>query len=149
MTRHAAPFAIERPLPTRLGAVLDYWRGLLRGEATIPFSDDVDITKVEALCADVFLLGVFAKPERFRLDLAHTPHAPGVEGQLLGRFIDEVELPTPLEFLRAQADAAVESVGPTLYEHSPGGGEHPYARLLLPAWGEGKVSLLIGALEVF
>ena len=147
MTRHAPPFAIERPLPARLGAVLDYWRGLLRGEATVPFADDVDVTKVEALCADVFLLGVFEKPERFRLELARTPHASTVESQLLGRFIDEVELPTPLEFLRAQADAAVESVGPTLYEHSPAGGGRPYARLLAPTWGEGQVKLLIGAVE--
>jgi len=148
-TRAATPFAIERPLPTRLGAVLDYWRSLLRGEAQIPFSDDVDWTRLEALCPDVFLLGVFDKPERFRLDMAATPHAPSAAGEIAGRFIDEVELPSPLEFLRAQADAAVESMAPTIYQHRPRGGGPAYARVLLPAWGAGKVNLLIGAVEFF
>ncbi len=126
-TRHA-PFAIERPLPGRLAEVLDYWRSLLRGEATIPFTDDVDWTRVRALCPDVFLLGVFEKPERFR-------------------FIDEVDLPSPLEFLRAQADAATEGMAPTVYQHTPKASARGYARLLLPCWGEGKVSALIGAVE--
>jgi hypothetical protein len=138
------PFAINAPLGPRLAAVMDYWRGLLRGEATIPFADDIDMTRVRALTDDLFVLGVFEKPERFRLDLAHLPGAPKIEASLQGRFIDEIDLPTPFEFLRAQADAAVESLAPTLHRQ---GGERAYARLLAPAWGEGQVRLLLGAVE--
>jgi hypothetical protein len=93
------------------------------------------------------VLGVFEKPERFRLDLAKTPHAPQVEGELQGRFLDEMELTNPLDYLRAQADATVESGGPTYYRHSPSGSERRYARLLLPMWGEGQIRLLLGAIE--
>lgn len=139
----STPFAIETPLGPRLAAVLDYWRGLLRGEATMPFADDLDMTRVSALVDDVFVLGVFERPERFRLDLAHLRGAAAGEG-LQGRFIDELELPTPFEFLRAQADAAVESQAPTVHRQ---GGERAYARLLVPLWGEGQVRLLLGAVE--
>src|SRR5690242_12371105 len=147
MLRQKQPFAVDAPLGPRLEALMEYWRKLLRGEATMPFADDVDMAKVKALCSDVFVLGVFERPERFRLDLAHTPFAPEVEASLVGRFIDEIDLPTPLEFLRAQADATVEGLAPTLHRHAPAGSERPYARLLLPAWGEGQVKLLLGGVE--
>ena len=143
MRRHA-PFAIDEALGPRLDALLTYWRGLRRGETSIPFADDIDMAMVRDLCGDVFVLGVFEKPERFRLDLAQTPRAPEIQDTLLGRFIDEVALPKSLEYLRAQADAAVEGVAPAYYRHD---GEPAYARLLLPAWGEGQVRLLLGAIE--
>ena len=143
MRRHA-PFAIDEALAPRLDAVLNYWRGLLRGEASIPFADDIDMAAVWRLCGDVFVLSVFEKPERFRLGLAQTPNAPEIHDTLLGRFIDEVALPRSLEYLRAQADAAVVGLAPAYYCHE----EPPaYARLLLPAWGEGHVRLLLGAIE--
>jgi hypothetical protein len=147
MTHPATPFAITRPLTSRLQSVLDEWRSLLRGGAEIPFADDVVAPKLEAVCPDIFVLGVFEKPRRFRLDLARTPDAPNVDHALLGRFIDEVDLPAPMEFLRAQTEATVESMQPTFYEHAPHGAAPGYGRLLLPAWGEGKVSLVIGAVE--
>jgi hypothetical protein len=137
------PFAIDAALGPRLAAVLEYWRGLRRGEAEAPFADDIDMAQVRALADNVFVLGVFAKPERFRLDLARTPGAPAVEA-ITGRFIDEVILPAPLEFLRAQAAATVEAGAPTLHRQ---GGERAYARLLVPAWGEGQFKLLLGAVE--
>ncbi len=146
MTRATTPFAIEMPLPERLGAVLDDWRARRRGAADIPFADDVDWERLQELCPDAFMLGVFEKPQRFRVELAATPHAPAIAAELAGRFLDEVDLETPLEFLRAQADAAVESGAPTVYRHSAGGGGRPYARLLLPLWGEGHVSALVGVI---
>jgi hypothetical protein len=147
MTHHHSPFSIDLPLSPSLDRLLGYWRGLLRGEATVPFADDLNLAKVEALADEVFLLGVFEKPQRFRLDLAHTRQAHQVEATLTGRFIDEVELPNPLEFLKAQASATVESLAPSFYEHRPKHAERGYGRLLLPAWGEGHVSLLLGAVE--
>ncbi|HTX51118.1 MAG TPA: PAS domain-containing protein [Caulobacteraceae bacterium] len=143
MRRHA-PFAIDEALGPRLDALFTYWSGLKRGEASIPFADDIDMAMVEDLCGDVFVLGVFEKPERFRLDLARTPRAPEIQNTVLGRFIDEVDLPGPLQYLRAQADAAVEGAAPAYYRRD---GEPAYARLLLPAWGEGQVRLLLGAIE--
>jgi hypothetical protein len=143
MRRHA-PFAVDEVLAPHLDALLTYWRGLLRGEASIPFADDIDMKTVRELCGDVFVLGVFEKPERFRLELAQTPRAPEIQDTLLGRFIDEVALPKPLVFLRAQADAALVGLAPAYYRHEE---EPAYARLLLPAWGEGQVRLLLGAIE--
>lgn len=145
MRRHA-PFAIDEALGPRLDAVLAYWRGLRRGEASVPFADDIDMAAVRRLCDDVFVLSVFENPERFRLGLAHTPRAPEIHDTLLGRFIDEVALPKPLEYLRAQACAAVEGLAPAYYRHDS---DPSYARLLLPAWGEGQVRLLLGAIEWF
>ena len=147
MFRRSTPFAIAAPLSSRLGAVFDAWTGLLRGEATIPFADDLDVVGLEGLCPNLFLLGVFEKPRRFRLDLARTPDAPQIEGAFRGRFIDEVDMPTPMEFLRAQAEAAVESAAATVYDHVPAGAGRAYGRLVLPTWGEGQVSLLVGAVE--
>lgn len=147
MLSQRMPFAVDGPLGPRLDKLMAYWRSLLRGEAAMPFADDVDMAEVKTLCSDTLVLGVFERPERFRLDLAHTPFAPDVEATLVGRFIDEIDLPTPLEFLRAQADATVESLGPTLYRHSPAASEPPYARLLLPVWGEGQVKLLLAGVE--
>jgi hypothetical protein len=147
MTHHHSPFSIDQPLSPSLDRVLEYWRGLLRGEATIPFSDDVNMAKVEALTDEAFVLGVFEKPQRFRLELAHTRQALQIETTLMGRFIDEVDLPNPMEFLKAQASATVENMAPSFYEHRPRHADRAYGRLLLPAWGEGHVSLLLGAVE--
>ncbi|MGA0604060.1 hypothetical protein ACO2Q3_25370 [Caulobacter sp. KR2-114] len=147
MLQRHTPFAVTAPLPPRLDSLASYWRGLLRGGAETPFADDLDMAAVNALVSDSFVLGVFEKPERFRMDLAHTPHAPAIEADLMDRFIDEVALPSPLEFLRAQAEATVEAAAPTVYVHTAEGPERSYQRLLLPAWGEGHVKLLLGALE--
>ena len=146
MLRHV-PFEADAPLSPRLDAVLEFWRGLRRGQAELPFADDLDLAKSGELCPDLILLGVFEKPERFRLDLALTPHAPQVEADLQGKFLDELTLPPPLDYLRAQADAAVESAAPTCYRHSPAGAERRYARLVLPMWGEGQIKLLLVAIE--
>ncbi len=148
MTKPAdIPFALDGVPGPRLGALIDYWRGLLRGEATMPFADDLDMAEVEAAVSDAFVLGVFERPLRFRLDLAATPNATAV-GDLAGRFLDEVDLPPALAYVRSQAEATVESGAPTLYRHrTSAGAQRPYARLLLPTWGEGHIKLLVGGIE--
>src|SRR5690348_12772707 len=135
--RVQTPFAIDRPLSARLGAVLDDWRALLRGQAKVPFGDDVSPTKLESHCANLFLLGVFGRPQRFRLDLVRTPDAPEL-AELAGRFLDEVDLPSPMAFVRSQAEATVEAEAPTLFEQGARDGR-PYGRLLLPAWADGRI----------
>jgi hypothetical protein len=61
---------------------------------------------------------------------------------LSGKFIDEIDLPAPLRFLRAQASATVEVRAPTYYKDAGG-----TARLLLPMWGDGSINLLLGAAQ--
>ena len=148
MNRKDMPFALPRSLPTRLGQTLAHWRGLLRGGAETPFADDVSVSELRALAEDVVLLGVFQRPQRFRLDLAYAPDAPMIESDLLDRFVDEADLPAPLAFLQAQAAATVEALAPTYYERKSRGGEPGFGRLLLPAWGEGRVSLIVCALQI-
>lgn len=148
MTGLLTPFSIVGPITPRLDAVLEYWQELRRGSAEIPFSDDVDLLAVRPLCREIFLLDVFSDPERFRLSIAELSIAAGGADHILGRFIDEVDLPYPLELLRSQSSATVESGRPTIYRHEPcNGSDEPYCRLLLPAWGEGQIRMLLGAVE--
>lgn len=134
-------------LPARLSPdqtrVLAYWRGLLRGAATIPFWDDAKLTDLPDLADRLFLVDVFQQPERFRF---------GVVGEALaadgvaGLFLDETELGFPFEFLRSQCSATVESAEPSLFAGRAG--ERTYARLLLPMWGDGRISMLLGAVDL-
>lgn len=147
MTQPVAPFAIIRPLAGPLDALLTYWQGLRRGAAEIPFWDDVDLTEAQRLGGEVFLLDVFAQPERFRFSILQQGVSRAEQEAILGRFIDEVSLPHPFELLRAQCSATVEEQRPSVYHHAdPASVSENYERLLLPAWGEGQVRMLLGAI---
>jgi len=136
------PYGLHGRLSPDLTRVLAYWRGLLRGAATIPFSDDVNLSDLPDLADRLFLVDVFQQPERFRFD---------VVGQVLdtaglsGRFLDETELARPFDFLRSQCAAAVEGAEPTFFHAD--GSSPPYSRLLLPMWGDGRISMLLGAID--
>ena len=124
-----APFAVDGPLAPPLARLLTYWEGLKRGQAEIPFWDDL---------SEIKILDVFSRPERFRvndLEIAAVDRE-----RLLGLFLDDVDLPEVFALLRAQASATTELMRPTL--HRVGG----LQRLLLPAWGEGEVRMLVGGL---
>jgi hypothetical protein len=134
------PFALPEKLDRDLARVQAYWEGLRRGGNDMPFWDDL---KVDAIGgeASVLLIDVFAEPERFRFN----SFADGLSksGELKGKFADEVALPRPFEYLRAQASATVEARKPTYYrQEGPGG----YARLMLPMWGDGRIGMLLGAI---
>jgi len=141
------PFEVEAPLGSKLDAALAHWQRLLRGNAAMPFADDLILKPVEDLAADVFTLEVFERPERFRVDTARTPHAPVVEREFPGLFVDELDRCSPLEFLRSQASATVEAMAPTFYEHAPKPGAPGYRRLLMPFWEMGHVSRLLGVVD--
>ena len=64
----AAPFAVDGPLAPPLARLLTYWEGLRRGQAEIPFWDDLSEVKIEASGAETFILDVFSRPERFRVN---------------------------------------------------------------------------------
>jgi hypothetical protein len=134
----AAPFAVDGPLAPPLARLLTYWEGLRRGQAEIPFWDDLSEVKIEASGAETFILDVFSRPERFRVNDLEIAAAD--RERLLGLFLDDVDLPEVFALLRAQASATAELMRPTL--HRVGG----LQRLLLPAWGEGEVRMLVGGL---
>ncbi|WP_041373032.1 PAS domain-containing protein [Phenylobacterium zucineum] len=132
------PYAVPGRLPADLERVYAYWKGLLRGSAQIPFWDDARLTDLPDLAGRLFLVDAFQRPERFRFGTV----GEDLPADLSGLFLDEVEPPTPFEFLLSQASATVEAQAPTYVRAEDG-----YARLLLPMWGDGRISMLLGAVD--
>jgi hypothetical protein len=133
------PFPLADKLPPNLERVFSYWQSLERGEADMPFWDDVKLSALPGLADRLLLLDAFADPERFRINTLGAAFAESTA--LRGKFIDEVALADGLKFLRAQASATVEARAPTFYR---GAG---FSRLLLPMWGDGHIGMLLGALD--
>ena len=136
------PYAVPTHLTPDLERVVAYWKGLRRGEAEMPFWDDARLTDLPDLQSRLFLIDVFAGPERFRLATVGEDLA---EAGAPGEFIDESELTAPFDYLRSQASATIECAQPTLFKHDGGGTTPRYARLLLPMWGDGRIGMLLGA----
>lgn len=129
------PFPLPAALDRDLAAVEALWRGLRRAQNDMPFADDLKPAALAEVTGRVLLLDAFEKPERFRFSLLGGDLLLPQAKALSGKFIDEVDLPGLLGFLRAQASATVEARAPTYHR----------GRLLLPMWGDGRVSLLLGA----
>ncbi len=140
------PFAVPAHLSPDLERVRAYWRGLLRGAAEMPFWDDVKLSDLGDLNDRLVLMDVFQKPERFRLALVG--EAVGGEA-LAGCFLDEAVLNRPLDFLRAQSSATVECEAPTWFRFEGEGADavRSYSRLLLPMWGDGRISMILAAVD--
>jgi hypothetical protein len=138
------PFAVPARLSADLERVRAYWRGLLRGGAEMPFGDDVSLPALPDLTDRLLLIDAFEKPQRFRLATV----GEGMGGVALeGGFLDEAKPAWPLEFMLAQCSATVESASPTWFEFqadADGGDGKSYARLLLPLWGDGRISMILG-----
>lgn len=145
MKQPSHPFRVPRSLDPDLARIRAYWRGLLRGAAEMPFADDLDMNALADLREQLMVIEVFAEPERFRFDIV----GKGIGApEAVGRFADEIEPKTPFEFLRAQASVTLEAGRPTLFKRDEGAdGARGYARLLLPLWGDGHISLVLGAVE--
>ena len=144
------PYAPPRKLERDLARVLDFWNGLKRREAEIPFWDDVKLPALPELSTTLTMIDVLPKPARFRF-------AAGVVGEeikrryggdLAGMFLDEIEIRYPLQFLISQCSATVESGAPTYYRHveaRSARAQQAFSRLLLPLWGDGRIGMLLGA----
>ena len=135
------PFSLPARLPARLARILGYWAELLRGGAEMPFSDDFRPLDLPDLTHRNLLIDVFERPARFRLQSVGKALGPD---DLTGKFLDEVRLQPPLDFLPAQCSATIEAAAPTFFRSDE---ERPHARLLLPFWGDGRICLLVGAIE--
>ena len=125
MTNASLPYALPDKLDPGLAETMAYWRGLIRGKASsMPYWDDVKLSDMGPRADRVMLVGGIAS--RYGEELQ-------------GHFADEVDIRSPLEFFRSQASVTVEGRAPTYYA---GDG---YARLLLPLWGDGHISMLLCA----
>jgi hypothetical protein len=140
------PYAVPNRLSPDLVRVQAYWRGLLRGNAEVPFWDDAKLSDLPDLTDCMVLIDVFDRPQRFRFNLVGKALD---NGDLAGRFLDEVAPDGPFEFLGSQCGATVEGAHPTCFRRERGApaGSSPYARLLLPMWGDGRISMLMGVVD--
>jgi hypothetical protein len=147
MTRSVAPFSLPRKLEPDLARLRAYWDGLKRGDADMPFADDVNLSAIPVLAGRLMLIEVFDKPVRFRLGMLGEELKERHGGDIVGKFLDEIDARLPLQYLSSQASAAVESRAATYYRHGParrGGSANAYSRLLLPMWGGGRIGMLLG-----
>lgn len=134
------PFALPEKLEADLAEVRAHWHGLIRGQASdMPFWDDVKLSALPKIEDRLMLVGVFEKPERFRFDILGKHIVKIYGADVTGKFADEIEPGDPFEYFRSQAGVTVEGAAPTYYKS----GTH--ARLLLPLWGDGRISMLLGA----
>jgi hypothetical protein len=147
MTTSTAPFSLPRKLEPDLARVRAYWDGLKRGEADMPFGDDVSLSAIPAPAGRLILIEVFDKPVRFRLGMLGEELKARHGGDIVGKFLDEIDARLPLQYLSSQSSATVESRAATYYRHGSakrGGSANAYARLLLPMWGDGRIGMLLG-----
>jgi hypothetical protein len=131
------PYPLPTKLTPELTQVLDYWNGLKRGENKVPFADDVSLSALGGLQGNLVLLDVFDKPLRFRFNIVGAEIRTWYGGDLAGKFLDELDAKGPLAFCLSQASATTEALAPTYYRNG-------VARLLLPLWGGGPASALLG-----
>lgn len=143
MTR---PFAAPKSLSPDLLRVKAYWESLLRGSAEMPFWDDLDLTTLHDLNGRLLLVGVFNKPERFRLDIVGEDLAAAIGEPVAGLFTDEFPASPPFDLLASQCSATVETAAPTYLESVLADGR-AFRRLLLPLWGDGRLSMVLGVVD--
>jgi hypothetical protein len=153
MTRTAPPYAIPRKIDPKLKRVLVYWESLKRTENIMPFWDDVTLSALPDLADSLMLINVFTKPQRFRFATIGQRLTALYGETLSGKFIDNIDVKRPFDYLLSQCSATVESRAPTLYAHTPATPRKSraptsYSRLLLPLWGEGTIRMLLGAAVV-
>ena len=146
------PFPLPRTTSPVLGQVREYWAGLKRGGNDIPFADDLRLTALPDLAKSLLVVDVFASPQRFRLSSVGDNWLADSHRDLAGRFLDEIEPGTPpLAFLLSQCAATVESGKPTWHAHRAreraSATQPAFERLLLPLWGDGRISMIFGAID--
>jgi hypothetical protein len=131
------PFAVSRLTIRDLKALHESWQKLRRGQAEMPFADDIRLGGLRRPEA-ALLIDVIEKPLRFRFAIVGDGIARRYGAELAGLFADDVPGTAPLDYLLSQSAATVEGREPTLYSGTD------YARLLLPLWGDGRITMLLG-----
>jgi hypothetical protein len=137
------PFAAPSDLEPGLARVHEYWRSLRRGQADIPFADDVKLSVLQDADVDLMVIDVFEHPTRFRITIAGR-RITSQYGQLVeGLFADEMVPQPPLDYLLSQCSATVEGREPTFYR----GTSSSHSRLMLPLWGDRHINVLLVAVS--
>ena len=139
------PYPLPRDLAPRLNAVRAYWEHLKRGNADIPFTDDLKLSQLGGAANYAFVLAVFERPERFRFDVVGKEVEDRCGAELSGRFLGELEDRVPFDGLLSQCAATMRSRIPTFFRHFRS--DDAYRRLLLPLWADGHISALLGAID--
>ena len=116
----------------------------------MPFWDDANLSSLPDLSGRLMLVDVFDKPVRFRLEMLGEQLQQQHGGDVVGKFLDEIDARRPLHYLNSQSSATVESRSPTYYKDAGAKGagargQRGYSRLLLPMWGNGQIGTLLGA----
>ena len=142
MTVSNGPYALPHTLERDLARVHAFWDGLKRHEAEMPFWDDVKMSALPDLAGRLMMVEATDKPVRFRIafGLVGADIKQHYGGDLSGKFLDEIDIAAPLQFLQSQCSAAVESRAPTYYRSGDSAG---YSRLILPLWGDGRIGMLL------
>ena len=139
MTDSNTPFPLPDTLPAMLSDVYHYWQGLIRGKASnMPYWDDVNLSDLPSATGHLMLMTAFAKPERIRLDTVGKEISSRYGREITGSFADEIDPKPPVDFLLSQASATIEGGAPSFYRSGS------TVRLLLPLWGDGHISMLLG-----
>jgi len=138
------PYALPHTLERDLARVHEFWEGLKRHEAEMPFWDDVKISALPDLAGRLMMVEATDKPVRFRIafGLVGADIKQRYGHDLSGKFLDEIDAAAPLQFLQSQCSATVESRAPSYYRNDDPGG---YSRLVLPLWGDGRIGMLLVA----
>jgi hypothetical protein len=137
------PFPLPDRLDPDLQTVVSFWKSLRRAENGMPFGDDLKFSDLTDLPAKPFVLSVFTSPERFRFEFLDRR----LQGAALaGQFIDEIAANTNFSFSCAQSSATLEAAEPTFFRLTDDSGRS-FDRLLLPMWGNGQISTLLGAVS--
>ena len=139
------PYALPQSLERDLAHVHAFWNGLKRHEAEMAFWDDVKISALPELPDRLMMIEATDKPVRFRIafGLVGADIRQHYGRELADKFIEEIDVAAPLQFLQSQCSATVEGRAPTYYRDADGAGG--YARLVLPLWGDGRVGMLLVA----
>jgi hypothetical protein len=146
MMTAAQPFPLPRQLPPTLARGPSILEKVDPSGNPMPFSDDVNLGPIEKLSPHLMLVDVFSVPQRFQFSRLGENIIGKLSNDLTGQFVDEIKPAEPLSYFIAQASATIESVAPTLYSAARGKSRgRCYSRILLPAWGNGRIDLLLGA----
>jgi hypothetical protein len=146
-----APYPFPAKIEPKLALVQAYWESLKRADNPMPFWDDVRPSALADVAGRLLLIDVSEEPARYRFRLVGRDLMDWYGKEISSDFVDEIEPRHPFEYLRSQCSATVEGRTPTYYRHVatavPGSGAlGGYARILLPLWGEGRISMLLGAI---
>ena len=67
----------------------------------MPFWDDIDLSTLPDLASRLMLIDVFDKPMRFRLGTLGDELKDQHGGDVVGKFLDEIDVHTPLQYLNS------------------------------------------------